>query len=95
MKSKNMSKKFKIIIPLCIILLFIIFISIFGFKFNNKNVLNLEENKWIDENKYNVIDIAILNEIPVLSYEGEGLIYDYLEYITQKYSLKFNILSYK
>ena len=25
-----------------------------------------------DENKHNVIDVAILNDIPVLSYDGEG-----------------------
>ena len=32
----------------------------------NNNALTIQENKWIDENKYNVIDVALLNDIPVL-----------------------------
>ena len=68
---------------------------IFGFNYKNVNSLSLEENKWIDENKQNVIDIAILNDISILSYEGSGMVYNYLDYITDNHSLKFNVVSYK
>jgi len=61
----------------------------------NNNALTLEENRWIEMNKSKVIDIAILNDIPVLSYEGKGLVYNYLNYITDKHSLEFNVISYK
>ena len=50
------------------------------FDFKNDYALTLEENKWIDENKYDVVDIAVLNDIPVLSDEGEGIVYDYFDY---------------
>ena len=61
----------------------------------NINSLTLEENKWIDSNKQNVIDIAIMNDIPVLSNNGEGLVYNYLDYVTKEYSLKFNVIPNK
>lgn len=88
-------KKVLIIFITIIILLLGLLIYCFKFDFKNSNSLNLEENKWIDENKYDVIDVALLNDIPILSYEGEGLIYDYLDYIAENYSLKFNVIPSK
>ena len=79
-----------VLLVVAISILLLIFISN-----NNKNALNLEENKWIDSNKYNVIDIALINEIPIVSYEGNGFIYDYLDYVTDELSLKFNIIPFK
>jgi len=75
-------------------------IAIFGLIYliansKNENALTLEENKWIEVNKHNVIDVAIMNDIPILSYNGEGLVYDYLDYITDTHSLKFNVIPYK
>jgi len=90
------SKKRLLIISL---LIGLIVLGIIAFYFisnlNNENSLTLKENKWIDSNKYNVIDIALMNDIPTLSYNGDGLAYDYLNYVTDKLSLKFNIVPYK
>lgn len=67
------------------------------FLFNSKdeNALTLNENKWLDSNKYDVVDVALLNDIPILSYDGDGLVHDYLKYVTDNLSLKFNIIPYK
>ena len=93
MKKKN--KKLLIIIISIVILALGTLVFFYKFDFKNSNALTLEENKWIDENKYDVIDIAILNDIPIMSYDGDGLVYDYLDYITEKHSLKFNVVPYK
>ena len=50
----------------------------------------MEENKWIDENKYDVIDIALTNDIPILSYNGEGIIIDFLNSLNTETGLFFN-----
>lgn len=92
MKKKN--KKIIIILTLLIVL-FGMLIFLFKFNFKNSNQLTLEENKWIDENKYDLIDIAILNDIPILSYDGDGIIYNYLDYVTQNHSIEFNVVPYK
>jgi len=89
-------KNKKVIIYLALIVV-IICALVFGliYGFNNSNSLTLDENKWIDENKYDVVDIAILNDIPALSYEGEGIFYSYLDFLTKNYSINFNIVPYK
>ena len=61
----------------------------------NTNVLSLEENQWIEKNKHNVIDVAVLNDIPIISNDGSGIMYDYLDYASKKTSLEFNIIPYK
>ena len=93
MKKNN--KKIIIVIISILVVLSIASLIFLLVNSRNSNSLTLEENKWIDENKYDVIDIALLNDIPVLSYEGEGLIYNYLEYVTDKHSLKFNVIPFK
>ena len=93
-----MKKKKKRIILIPIILVIVVLVGVIVFlniKTDRSNLLTLEENKWIDENKYNVIDIGLFNDIPLLSYEGEGMLYNYLDYITDNHSLKFNVVSYK
>ena len=92
---KNKRKKILIIAFTVLILLLGVLIFFFKFDLGRANVLTLEENKWIDKNKYDVIDISILNDIPILSYEGEGLVYDYLDYVTETSSLKFNVVTHK
>ena len=91
---KNKKKLIIIVIAILLIIVSII-LAYFFHNFKNDNSLTLEENKWIDSNKYNVIDIAVVSDIPLISYDGQGIIYDYLNYITQEQSLKFNIIPYK
>jgi len=93
MSSKK--KKSFIVIVFGIFLVLGALIYLIKFNYKNANTLTLEENKWIDENKYDVIDVAVLNDIPVLSDEGEGIVFNYLDYVTENHLLKFNVISYK
>lgn len=91
-----MKKKKKIILIISVILILLGLILCFSLiNFKDENSLTLEEDKWIEENKYNVIDISVLNDIPVLSYDGDGLVYDFLDYVTDNLSLKFNVVPQK
>ncbi len=92
-----MKKNKKKIIVLITILLIgvIIAISYHFLSSKRENSLTLDENKWIDSNKYDVIDIALTNDMPILSYDGSGIIYDYLNYVSEKLSLEFNVVNYK
>ena len=92
--KKNNKKGFLITVVVLIILA-IVAVLYFAFNFKNENSLNLDENKWINSNKFNVIDVAVLNDIPALSYEGTGVLYEFLDYVTDKTSLNFNVISYK
>lgn len=89
--------KKKILIFLLIIALVTIGISLGIYLTGRKksNVLTLEETQWIEKNKHTVIDIAVLNDIPIISNNGSGIVYDYLNYSSSKTSLEFNIIPYK
>ena len=89
--------KSKILILFIIIVLVVVGVITGIFLAGRKkvNVLTLEETQWIEKNKHEMIDIAVLNDIPVISNDGSGIVYDYLEYTTSKTSLEFNIIPYK
>lgn len=58
------------------------------------NTLTILEKQWIEDNKNNMIDLSIPNDIPIFSYEGTGLIYDFLTQIEKNIELEFNKISY-
>lgn len=91
-----MKKKKKSLIIIIAVIVIILISSIFLFNnTKNTNKLSLNENKWLDKNKYDVVDVAVLNDVAVVGNNGEGLVYDYLDYVTNKYGIKFNIITYK
>ena len=92
MKKKNK----KLIILITILILGLVgFVAFQIINSSRQYDLSLAEEKWIDTNKYNVVDVSILNEIPAISYDGVGVIYDYLDYLNSEYSIKINATSYK
>lgn len=93
MKNKKNILALMLIVTI-LILLSILFVIIYN-NVNDKSKLNLNENRWLENNKYNVIDVALINDIPILNYSGEGIIYDYFNYLTDNLSLKFNVIPYK
>lgn len=56
--------------------------------------LTIAEKEWIEDNKNNRIDISLPTKLPIFSYEGEGLFFDFLTDIETSTGLEFNKLSY-
>lgn len=90
------NKKIIISIVLVVLLLGIGF-SIYYFltKEDKVTTLNLFEKQWIESNKNNVIDMSIIDNIPILSYNGEGIIVDFLDSLNKETGLSFNKISYR
>lgn len=63
-------------------------------KEDDKTTLTLAEKKWIESNKNNIIDIGVVNDIPIFNYDGEGFIFDFLADIEKDTGLEFNEISY-
>ena len=87
-----MSKKTKRIIIFSAILLVVAISAIFILTRKDENNLNLIEKQWIDKHKNDVLDIVIENDVPIFSYDGEGVIYDFFESLEKKTELSFNKL---
>ncbi|MBP3445534.1 MAG: diguanylate cyclase [Bacilli bacterium] len=91
-----MKKKRIIIISLIVVLVsaLAIGLGIFLSKQDKKTTLTILEKQWIEENKNDIIDLSIVNNIPVFNYDGKGVFFDFIDSIENVIGLNFNKLSY-
>ncbi|MDD4036188.1 MAG: GGDEF domain-containing protein [Bacilli bacterium] len=80
-----------IVILICIAAAATIFLST---QKKEESTLSISERRWIEKNQDKIIDVAILNNIPLFSYGGEGLFFDFIKYLETKTSLEFNKVPY-
>ena len=85
MKNKN---KLLFIVPIIAIVIFVVLFLIFNY--HESSVLNSVDKEWIQKNNGQLIDIGIINNIPLYSTDGQGVINDYLAYVTEQSTLEFN-----
>lgn len=52
------------------------------------------EKQWLENNKTKVKDISILKDIPVISYDGNGLLFDFLSDFESVTGLEFNKIAF-
>lgn len=68
----------------------------FIFTKEDKNTtLNLLEKQWIESNKNKVVDIGVINEIPIFNYNGSGLIFNFIKDLEEVTGLDLNKVSYQ
>ena len=97
MKKKSINKKrlLYIIIPL-LLLGIIIGVAVSVNKKNDENgVFSLLEKRWIEKNKNTVVDVSVVNDVPIFGEEGEGVFFDFLDDFTKEVGIKFNMIPYK
>lgn len=96
-KKKNINKKRVALIAIPLILLVIVIAVAIGV--NNKNdkngVFSLLEKRWIEKNKSTVVDVSILNDVPIFGEDGEGVFFDFLNDFTEETEIQFNMIPYK
>ena len=90
----NIKKILLIAIPLFILILSIS-LGIYFTKKNNENgVFSILEKRWIEKNKSTVIDVSILNDVPIFGNEGKGVFFDFLNDFSKETNLEFNMIPY-
>lgn len=90
--NKKRNTIITIIIVFCIILAGVI-CYLLNFSKDERSLTVLEK-KWILNNINKMIDIDVYNDIPVFGYNGEGIIFDFLNYTTKENQINFNKISY-
>nr|HOO68155.1 hypothetical protein [Bacilli bacterium] len=94
MKSKKKINK-KIIVILSILLVAaIITIALLVNAARSKKELTLSEKKWIEENKKNMIDIYVVNDLPIFSASDNDIFLSFLDYFEVETGLSLNKVSY-
>ena len=93
MKKKSINKKRLLFILVPLILLGIIIgVAVSVNKKNDENgVFSLLEKRWIEKNKNNVVDVSVVNDVPIFGEEGAGPVFDFLNDFTKEVGIKFNI----
>ena len=89
-----MNKKIGIIAIVVVLILGSIGIVRFFTKEDKNTALTVVEKKWIEDNKNDVIDFAALSNVPIVSDNGSGLLFDFLDDLETETELVFNKLSY-
>ena len=91
-----MSKKKVFIISFIIFLMCVIGGGLYYYfvREDKNTTLTIAEKEWIENNKNNIIDISLPTNVPIFSYEGGGLFFDFLSDVEGATGLEFNKLSY-
>ena len=87
--------KNKKIIILCSVLLLVLFGFYLFTKQDKKTSFTILEKQWLENNKSKVIDISILKDIPVINYNGSGILFDFLSDFEDVTGLDFNMIAYQ
>ena len=88
---KNKKKIIYIVLFIAIVVFLGLYILI---NYTEPNVLSSEDKKWISDNGGKVVDIDVVNDIPLYANNGSGLIFDYLNYVNKETNLEFNKIPY-
>ncbi|MEI3530214.1 MAG: GGDEF domain-containing protein [Bacilli bacterium] len=86
-----MKNKKIILAILVVILLSLIGGIVYYLNRPDKNTtLTILEKQWIENNKNKVIDFTITNDVPIYSYNGNGIIFDFLDDFKNDTNIEFN-----
>lgn len=88
----------KKILTICLIVLTILMIGgglYFFINKDNKYKYTIDEQKWLEDNKNNVIDLYMPSDIAVLTLSGKGLLFDFVDYFTENAKVKINPVAYQ
>jgi diguanylate cyclase (GGDEF)-like protein len=95
MLVKVVNKKAKIIIIIAVLIIGCLGALRFFTKEDKNTSLTIIEKKWIENNKNKVIDLSVLNNIPIINDNGNGIFFDFLNSLESDTGLEFNKLSYE
>lgn len=89
-----MKKKLIIIIPIIIALAVFIGVYVYFNHEDAKTSLTVMEKRWIADNSDQKYDFEIVNNIPIYSMDGTGVIFDFINNFEIDTDLEFNKISY-
>ena len=94
-KNKKISLKKIIIISIIVLTIGTIAFGVYTRNKNNKNgVFSILEKRWIEKNVSKVIDIGIINDLPLFGDEGDGVFFDFVNDFEKETNLKANLIPY-
>ena len=90
---KKKSRKSVIIAFAIIVVLVLGFFGTLYYITNTVNNFSYTEKKWMNDNSKNTMDVYVQTPLPVFSFNGSGVYYDYLNALKENTGLNLNIVS--
>ncbi len=88
---KNRKKLFIFIITIAIILFIALF---FIYYYHESSLLDSSNKKWISENGKKLNDVEVFNDVSIFGVNGQGIVFDFLDYVSKETKLEFNKIPY-
>lgn len=89
-----MKKKVIIILSLLIAVIAFIFVYRYYNKEDKSTTLTVAEKRWVEENEEQAFDFQIVNDYPLYAFNGEGVIFDFLDDFEKQIGIEFNKVPY-
>ena len=89
-----MKNRKKIIILILSIALIAFVALFFVYYYKESSLLTSDDKKWLSDNGEKVVDIEVLNDVSVYGMNGNGVIFDFLDYVTTETGIQFNKIPY-
>ncbi|MEG2351192.1 MAG: GGDEF domain-containing protein [Bacilli bacterium] len=93
MKRKKNNKWIVTTFILGLIIILITLIALSRSSLQNTK-LTLAEKKWLENNKKEVVNVSIVNDLSIFSKNGEGVFFDFIDELSKSTDLSFNKISY-
>ena len=88
---KNKKKLFIFIFVVAIIVFIALF---FIYYYHESSLLDSKDKKWLSDNGKKIVDIEVLNDVSIFGKSGNGVIFNFLDYISKETNLNFNKIAY-
>ena len=89
-----MKNKKKLLIFIVVIALLAFITLFFVYYYKESSLLTSSDKKWLSENNKKIVDIDVLNDVSVYAMNGTGVIFDFLDYVSDETGLQFNKVPY-
>ena len=88
---KNRKKLFLFIFGIALIVFIALF---FIYYYHESSLLDAKDKKWLNENGKKIVDVEVFNDVSVFGKNGNGVIFNYLDYVSKETNLTFNKIPY-
>ena len=88
---KNRKKLFLFLIVIAIIVFITLF---FIFYYRESSLLDSKDKKWLNDNGKKIINIEVFNDVSVFGKSGNGVVFNFLDYVSKETEVQFNKIPY-
>ena len=96
MAKKKVNKKSLLFLTIIILVVMSIItvVVVQNKKTNENGKFTILEKKWIEKNQSKIVDVSVINDLPIFGEDGDGVFFDFLKSFTKENKIRFNLIPY-